>query len=348
MWRVGRCSARLWGGTTPTPALGKAAPSLLPPPGNPPCQRKQSWTFPRAAPRHGLSRDLPLSDGTAALWKSLSTKGPLSTEGAAPGHGLPGTSWCPQRGQTHPGSPWAHPCPSHPPKGAVPAIPWQPHSWGLAQPQTKGSCSLFPLSLLGWSRHSKGTHAVPTGRAGASNSSTGLAGAGSSWSPGREGGRMEETESATCTCFHGERDNFSSRICQGNTQPGHQRAPLLHRDQLQDCVGPGMCPRGEMWNLHSGLKGISADPEGSVFCWVGGKGASVTEQGWSCWNRGKGPSHAHHGPPGESRDCSGQWEAEGDAGNELPQSQNFPSLPPQGPCCSTELLSPGAQTCPTL
>lgn len=110
-----------------------------------------------------------------------------------------------------------------------------------------------------------------------------------------------------------ERDNFSSRICQGNTQPGYQRAPLLQRDRLQDTVGQqrgfwqsGICLRGETWNLRSGLKGISADPEGSVFHGVRGKRASVTVQGSSCWNRGKSPSHAQHEPPGERRDCSGQ------------------------------------------
>lgn len=77
MWRVGRCSARLWGGTTPTPALGKAAPSLLPPPGNPPLPKKAELDLPQGCPearakpgfaplrRHGSIMEIPEHKGAS-------------------------------------------------------------------------------------------------------------------------------------------------------------------------------------------------------------------------------------------------------------------------------------------
>lgn len=129
---------------------------------------------------------------------------------------------------------------------------------------------------------------------------------------GRERGRrMEEAETATCTCFRGERD-FSSRICQGN------------RDTTELLCNTGISSR-TVWVL-AGWGGVREKKCGmSILDWKGsqqilrdlfstvggGKRASVTEQGWSCWNRGKSPSHAHHEPPGERRDCCGQWEGRG-------------------------------------
>lgn len=258
-----------------------------------------------------------------------------SQDGAAPDHVLLGTS-CPQWGQARVRVPDGHipavgmPAlstpqgPADPPSsvisnGAVPAIPWQPHSWGISQPQAAGSSIFSPLC---WrlSRLRQQRHPRSPPRAGLEPATAAQAwleqGAAGPAQGEREGGRRRPKPPRARVFM--ERDNFSSRICQGNTQPGYQRAPLLQRDRLQDNVGQqrgfwqsGICLRGETWNLRSGLKGISADPEGSVFHGVRGKRASVTVQGSSCWNRGKSPSHAQHEPPGERRDCSGQWEGRG-------------------------------------
>lgn len=133
------------------------------------------------------------------------------------------------------------------------------------------------LSSLRQRRHPRS----PPGKAGARNSSPGLAGSREQLGQPRErrGGREDRGDQNRHVHVFSLRDNFSSMSCQRNTQSGYLRAPLLRRDRLGDNVGQqrgslqaGICPRRETLVLHSGCKGISSDLDGFVFQWVGGKG----------------------------------------------------------------------------
>lgn len=163
--------------------------------------------------------------------------------------------------------------------------------------------------------------------------------------------------------FSLKKDNFSSTICQGNMQPGCRRALLLQGDGLQDNVGQqrgsgqaGICPRGETWDLHSGGKGISPDPEGSVFLGVGKKGGKehwslctglksqleLLEQGEKSFPR------LPRTPWGEGRDGYGHRKAAGDAGNELPPSASLQQIAQphrrDGSCSETPKIGGTAAT----
>lgn len=245
---MGRCSPHCQAvGWHHSPAPGKAAPSRLPPgrhplrtpsrlqPGRHPhrtssCQRNQSSPFPRAAPQRGVKRDLPLSDIPAALWKSLSTKGPLST-GPRRATSCP----APRVGGDKPseGPRWAHlrcgdtssvqlilsdlslrgNCPGH--SLAAPQL------GGLSQPQAEGSRSaFFPLFAgVGADSDSKGTHALSPGQGWSQQQQHRLGWSTSSWaSQGREGGGWRRPKPPRARVFV-ERETFPAGSAKGTGIP---------------------------------------------------------------------------------------------------------------------------------
>lgn len=119
-------------------------------------------TFTTAAPRCGGKPGFaPLRNPQHRSITEIPEHKGASQDGAAPNHVLLGTS-CPQWGQAWVRVPDGHipavgtPAlstpqgPADPPSSnvsnrAVPAIPWQPHSWGISQPQAAGSSIFSPL-----------------------------------------------------------------------------------------------------------------------------------------------------------------------------------------------------------
>lgn len=177
-----------------------------------------------------------------------------SQDGAAPDRVLLGTS-CPQWGQARVRVPDGHipavgtPAlftpqgPADPPSsvvsnGAVPAIPWQPHSWGISQPQAAGSSIFSPLC---WrlSRLRQQRHPRSPPRAGLEPATAAQAwleqGAAGPAQGEREGRRMEETETATCTCFHGERQLFQQDL------PREHAAGIPESSSAPEGSAPGQC-----------------------------------------------------------------------------------------------------------
>lgn len=149
-----------------------------------------------------------------------------------------------------------------------------------------------------------------------------------------------------------KRDNFSSTICQENTQPACRRAPLLRGSSSGTTQGGSVGP-GRLGFVQEEKHGISVpDAKGSRQIqrdlFSGGsegkesKSISHSVQGSnhssSRWNKGKSPSHAHHEPPWVRGGIAvGDGKAAGDAGNEL-----LPS------CCNRELVDRRGEMCPAL
>lgn len=142
---------------------------------------------------------------------------------------------------------------------------------------------------------------------------------------------MEESETATCTCFHGEGRLFqqdlprehTARTAESSSAPGEQ----LQHDVGQQCGSwqAGVCTRGKkkIWNFHCGWEGISADPEGSVFCWVGGKRASLSRAG-AAGIGGKVLPTLSTNPQTTAGTALDNGKAEGDAEKRIPQSHRAP------------------------
>lgn len=178
---------------------------------------------------------------------------------------------------------WGHQlCPADPfrfipPRELSRPFPGSPTAGGdfLSHKPREAEALFSPfLLVLEQTQTAKAPTLSPLGRAGASNSSTGLAGA-------RAAGpaRGEREEDGGGRNRHVHVFSWRERLFQQDLprEQGYHRAPLQHRDQLQDRVGPGRmgrCPREEMWDVRSGLEGISADPEGSVFH-CGGREKSI-------------------------------------------------------------------------
>lgn len=148
----GDSSARLWDGTPPTLALGKAAPSApsraSPPPNLLP--KEPELDLPQGCP--GVSLDLPLSD-ISSFTEIPEHKG-ASQDGAVASWLLSPVGTSPVRvpaGHTSSAQP-------HRLQGSCATIAWQLQSWGISQPQGTGSSSIFsplcwPLSRLRQQRH---------------------------------------------------------------------------------------------------------------------------------------------------------------------------------------------------